>query len=125
MPFTNEEKAELQSMIQEVLDKTRERRMEQAALSHQAELKSQTTKLYLISFSGHHIAFPDERARAIFNQCVYAFVTMKGEDPHFFGGKIVVIAYGDGKKLKEPVSVILTGGSIIAMVEASEALLES
>jgi hypothetical protein len=82
------------------------------------------TRFYLISLGGNHVAFPDELGRAIFTQAVYARVTRREDDWHFTAGKVEVVAYGDGQRLKKPINMILTGLSIVGMAEVSEDLLK-
>jgi hypothetical protein len=125
--LTEEDKKEIGGIVALALqEEERHHRMlrRELALKNDAENPKQT-KLYLITLTGHQIAFPDERGRAILSQCVYARVAMRQNEPNFYGGSLEVVAYGDGKRLKQPRTLILTGGSVVGMVEVPEDVLES
>jgi hypothetical protein len=113
------DKQTIASLIEETLE-NRRRRARLEAEANPAPPK--VTKLYLITLTGHQIAFPDERGRAILNQTIYARVSVRENDPTFYAGAVQVVAFGDGKLLPAPMTVILTS-SVVAMVEVPESIL--
>lgn len=105
-------------------DTTRRQRFKIESAAQEAA-QPMVTKLYLISMGGGHVAFPDEMGRAIFTQAIYARVTRRdGDESYFHSGKVEVVAYSDGQRLKNPITMILTGLSIVAMAEVSEEILK-
>lgn len=120
--LTEEDQKQIGTIVEDAMENRRLMWRQQ----REGEVKSnKVTNLYLITFSGHHIALPDERGRAIHNACVYARIELDKDKPVFFGGRAEVVAYGDGKLLKTPVGVILTGGSIVSMAEVPDGFLEN
>jgi len=123
MPFTAEDRQEIGKIVAEALEVDFNRRR---ALRMQEKEKAESRKethLYLISLTGHQIAFPDENGRAVFSQCVYARALLDPESPAMWSAVIDVIAFGDGRLLKEPVKLILTGGGVVGMVQVDESIL--
>jgi hypothetical protein len=106
-------------------DATRRERMMAESRQRQEVEHPMVTKLYLISMGGAHIAFPDELGRAIFTQAIYGRVTKREDDNYFHSGKVEVVAFGDGQRLKTPITMVLTGLSIVGMAEVSEELLKA
>lgn len=120
--MTEEERNEIVSIVIDTMDNNR--KLWRTARETE-EKANKVTNLYLVTFSGHHIAFPDERGRAVLNSAVYARIELDKEKPNFYGGRAEVIAYGDGKLLKKPIGIILTGGSIVSMAEVPDGFLEN
>jgi hypothetical protein len=56
---------------------------------------------------------------------MYARVEMNKDSDHFYGGRIQVVAYGDGDMLSNPIEVVLQSTSISAMVAVSEEWLKN
>lgn len=123
MSFTAEQKDELKALLIQVMDSERERRMERARKEREENPPQKDVKLYLVTLSGHQIAFPDERGRAVLNQTFYARVPMNKNDPSFYGGRIEVVAFGDGRRLEKTIGVVLAS-HVAAMVEADESQLK-
>jgi hypothetical protein len=121
--FTEEQKSELSSIVIAAMDGERDRRMARAMEERAEKPPDKDVKLYLVSLSHHQIAFPDDRGRAVLHQSFYARIPMRKEDPQFYGGRIEVVAFGDGKRLEAPVGVVLSG-SVAALVEVSESQIE-
>lgn len=113
--FTDEDKQQLKSLVADAMDEYREKR--QLLARANPEVQEKQTRLYLITLTGHQIAFPDEDGRAVLNQVFYANVELTKKDPHFYGGQVEVIAYGDGRLLAEPRGVLLASGAVVAMAE--------
>ena len=121
MALTEDDKKEILEMIEHERTVARMR----ASANREKELRERETKLYLITLTGHQIAFPDERGRAVLNHCFYGHVEVeKGGTPHFYGGKVEVVAFGDGQALDAPVAVVLSG-SVSAFVEVSQEFFDS
>lgn len=124
MPFTDEDKSELSRLITEALDNERERRRKRFLEEQAANPPRLNTKLYLITLGHHQIAFPDERGRAVLSDVFYARVTFKEDTMRgFYGGRVEVIAFGDGKLLPRPIGAEIPGGA--CMVEVDEGFLET
>lgn len=128
--FTDEDRKELARIIAEVLDEERERRRKRF-LEEKKDEPPTDTRLYLITTGSRSIAFPDERGRAVLNDVFYARVKVKVQDgmppepvsAYLGGGRVEVVAYGDGKLLKHPIGAVLPGGYV--MVEVEEGFLET
>lgn len=104
-------------------DQNRRNRMHDIHVQEETD-NPKVTKLYLVSMGGHHIAFPDEIGRAIFTQAFYARITLREKDT-FFSQRVEVIAYGDGQKLKSPISLLLTSLSVVGLAEVPESVLKA
>lgn len=121
--MTDEDRTEIKGIVQEAMNIwDMERRSRAKEFSLKQEQEPLQTKLYLITLSGHQIAFPDDSGRAVLCQCVFARVARRETDIAFHGGSVEVIAYGEGRRLKEPRKLILSGLSVVALVEVSEDL---
>jgi hypothetical protein len=120
------DKTEIKNLISESLAQWDLSRRERAMQNRSQEeaVNPVVTKLYLVSLGGHHVAFPDERGRAIFTQAFYARIPMRDKDSFFTSQRVKVIAYGDGQRLKEPVSLVLTSLSVVGLAEVPESTLE-
>lgn len=128
--MTAEEKQEIKDLVLSTLRAEREAEREVGRQRWQ-EAKTlresrKVTKLFLVTMTGHHVAFPDERGRSIMNQAIYARIEIDEEAPDIpFGAKsVLVVAYGEGRLLSRPIKTILSGGSIVAMVEVPDDFLE-
>lgn len=124
MPFNSEDRAEIVEMLTTAMREEAGRRFTERIESLARTEASKESRLYLITLAGHNLAFPDENGRAILVQCVYAKVSVDPASPSFFGGTIEVIALGEGRLLKTPVKLTLTGGGVVGMVEVPEGLLK-
>lgn len=121
-----DDKREIKKLVTEAIFDEQEmhRKLNREFKLKEAAENPPETKLYLITLTGHQLAFPDDRGRAILVQSIYARATLRAKDPGFFGGSLQVIAYGDGKRLREPLTLVLTGGAVVGMVQVSEETLE-
>jgi hypothetical protein len=118
------DKEEIKLLINEALaewDLGRRERM-RVTRAQEETANPVTTKLYLVSLGGHHIAFPDERGRAIFTQAFYARIAMRDKDS-YYSQRVEVIAYGDGQRLGEPISLVLSNLSVVGLAEVPETVL--
>lgn len=121
MAISDEDRKQIVDSVLTALD---ERRRADAKASQPPEME---TKLYLVTLSGHLIAVPDERGKAIHHQCVYARIEMeKGKDASFYGGinNLEIIAFGDGEPLAKPVQARLTGAGVTALVIVADDFLQ-
>jgi hypothetical protein len=115
--FTDEEKQQIKLVVSEAMEERRQR------FRSEEKPPEKETKLYLITLVGHQIGFPEYgegAGRTIMNQVFYARVEVTKDHPSFYGGLVEVLAYGDGRLLKQPHKVVLQGGTVSAMVEVSE-----
>lgn len=124
--LTVEDKQEISKLVVDAMDGERDRRRAKFSEEAKSNPAKINTKLYLITMGGR-IAFPDERGRSILHETFYARVPIKeNEGPlsgSFYGGRIEVVAFGDGKMLDRSVGVLISGSPI--MVEVDDGFLET
>lgn len=122
MAFTDEDKKELTVLIADAMDSHRERRRLLYAEEAARNPEKIDTKLYLITIQGR-IAFSDERGRSILHDVFYGRVTVKNGEVPYGSMKATAVAFGDGKLLDKPVTVMLPHSPF--MVEVDEGFLET
>lgn len=124
--FTAEDKTEIVKMVTEAMNAHRESRR----LQWEQEKKEKgpvVTRLYLVTIQHHDgIGFPigDGSGRVVMHHTFYARVPLRDADdyPMNFGGRVEVVAFGDGRLLKQPFGVFLAGSAYMA--EVREGFLE-
>jgi hypothetical protein len=124
MAFSDEEREQIGKIVEAALEADWGKRRARSMARADEEKAALVSKVYLITMSHHQIAFPDMAGRSVLNQCFYARIKMNPGDPHFFGGPIEVLAFGDGKILETPITVVLTGGTVSGLVDVGEGFLE-
>jgi hypothetical protein len=129
--FNDDEKKELNDMLAGLIGpaiaagfETEHERRRKVSLDVQATKANWVTRNYLVTVQDKTVCFPDERGRAINTNVFYARVKVDPEHPTFFAGEMSVLAWGDGRPLKEPITIILTGGLVSSMAQVSETFLE-
>jgi hypothetical protein len=121
MNFTKEDEEHIAAIVLTTMQSERERLRAQRLEDDAKRERSKTNHVYLITFAGNHIALPEPDGRAVHSTCVYARVEMAENEYGFYSAKkALVIAHGDGKKLKEPIEMILTGAQITCMAKVAD-----
>ena len=116
-------KETIREVIREEMTLARERRIEQAMARKEQEQTGQETRLCLVTFGYRQLAVPDEHGRAIFIEAAFARVPVREGKLSCFTDDITVVAWGDGRLLKNPLKV-QTGGSV-ALCEVPESVLKN
>jgi hypothetical protein len=125
-----EQREQLKELVREVLQEQREQRISMQEKTRAETEIGSVEKLFLITVL-NRIAIPDAKGRAICTETVYArrnVVTKNGSEVGDFlygNSRVTVVAYGDGRLLKEPLVVLISGNVIAAMVEVPESILSN
>ena len=118
----NEQRDQIKEMIRDILAEQRAERLLSSERFKQESEDRKVERLYLLTFA-RYIFIPDAKGRAIGTETVYARVKLDGDTPSFFGGSVAVCAFGDGRLLETPLTVLLTGNSAVSMVEVPDSVL--
>jgi hypothetical protein len=112
MPLTAEDKTEIAKVVEETMDRRRERMMRDRLPDPPKE-----KRLYLISFAGHALGLPDPNNRVVMTSAIYARVEVNPDRPSFYQGEVEIVADGDGRQFPAPYRTILTGVMVTGLVE--------